>query len=247
MKTANTSAVVACLALSLGGCGTIFGNALGIQNSAREAAAPPTDLADYFEELLATGKAELLRNRPGRALVAFRQASYGQAHAAEAFNGMAIAYAELGREDLARRYFTQAIQVEPTDERYSRNLARLSALADTTLAEEVAPAATAPEGAAILAAENLAPAERLSPQSGAPSNMVRVSRNEVRIGAPGTILAANAASADDAIPGAIGAAAIQARGLRPRASAQPVRLVTAAVGPGARRAYPVRIELPRSN
>jgi hypothetical protein len=106
----------------LGGCQQIHSMFAGRPAHADTAAI---DMSSYFVVRLEAGKQHLREHRLAQAVTAFRQASYDPATAAEAYNGMAIAYAELGREDLAKRYFMAALQADPTDERFTRNLARL--------------------------------------------------------------------------------------------------------------------------
>lgn len=117
-KFANVAGLVL-VAATLGGCQSVFGS--------NSAAVDPAsiDMGDYFESRLAMGKVHLEANRPARAVTAFRQASYDPRYAAEAFNGMAIAYDRIGRPDLAQRYFARAVAAAPQDERFARNLARL--------------------------------------------------------------------------------------------------------------------------
>ena len=59
--------------------------------------------------------------------MAFRDAQRTPQFAASAHNGMGVAYAELGRADLAERYFLAAIAAAPEDRRFATNLARLYA------------------------------------------------------------------------------------------------------------------------
>src|SRR5687768_14173450 len=94
-------------ACMLAGCQTIFGSDRGMgaaaeqdfeQQAAREAA-----------EQLKLGRAHLDRRKYGAAIAAFRSARLDPAHAATAQNGLAVAYAQLGRPDLAERYFRLAM------------------------------------------------------------------------------------------------------------------------------------------
>ncbi len=92
--------------------------------------------------------------RPTNSIGAFRQASYNPDFAPEAYNGMAVAYASLGRTDVARDLFVRAIDLDPADQRFRRNLAKVddqimlarqaatAALAVTVPAPEQAPATT---------------------------------------------------------------------------------------------------------
>lgn len=100
------------------------------------------DLSDYYAQRLADGQVHLKAGQPTRAIEAFRQASYSAAHAPSAYNGMAVAYARIGREDVARKLFHRAIALAPTDARFARNLARLDS--GTLAAPALAAAPPAP-------------------------------------------------------------------------------------------------------
>ncbi len=86
--------------------------------------APSIDTTSYFAQLVDEGRLHLRANRPGQAINSFRRASYHVDYAGEAYNGMAVAYQMLGRGDLAERFFLAAIEADPLDGRFSRNLAR---------------------------------------------------------------------------------------------------------------------------
>ncbi len=115
---AATGIVAASIALS--GCQALFGPSFASRGEAQN-----VDMADYFEGRLAMGRLYLEKGLTTQAIIAFRQASYDPRFAGEAFNGMAIAYDQLGRGDLAHRYFNMAVAAAPQDDRFSRNLARL--------------------------------------------------------------------------------------------------------------------------
>lgn len=133
----------ALLMTSLGGC-TIFGGA-----GKSGMASSDTDLSSYFDERLAAGRGYLEAGLPARAVTAFRQASYDADRAAEAYNGMGVAYAMQGRPDVARRMFGKAVKANPYDERFSRNLARLETRlgSDAMLARDETTAETVPANA----------------------------------------------------------------------------------------------------
>ncbi|RVQ69387.1 hypothetical protein EKN06_04180 [Croceicoccus ponticola] len=118
MRKIATIAGLVLAATSLGGCQSLFGS-----NTA-SADLNDVDMSSYFEQRLLEGRLHLNANRPTRAITAFRQGSYDPKYAAEAFNGMAIAYDRIGRPDLAARYFAKAVEADPRDERFARNLAR---------------------------------------------------------------------------------------------------------------------------
>ena len=76
---------------------------------------------------LAQGRAALDTRNYAAAVAAFRNASFDPALAASAHNGLAVAYAGIGRNDLAARYFRMAITEDPDNPRYQANLARVDA------------------------------------------------------------------------------------------------------------------------
>ena len=115
--------IVSALALvALSGCAM-----LSPGGSKTAAATENVDMSDYFAQRLAEGRLHLAGNRPTRAIEAFRQASYDARYSPDAFNGMAVAYTQLGRDDVAERLFERAIEADPSDPRFTRNLARLNA------------------------------------------------------------------------------------------------------------------------
>ena len=85
------------------------------------AAAPKVDGAQSLEE----GRAALQANRPAAAIVPLRIAMLDPALRPQASNALGVAYAQMGRDDLAERFFKAAIAADPTDTRFSDNLLRL--------------------------------------------------------------------------------------------------------------------------
>ncbi|WP_162854677.1 tetratricopeptide repeat protein [Sphingobium estronivorans] len=71
------------------------------------------------------GRAALDASQPGLAIEKFQTALAKGEAVAPALNGMAVAYARLGRFDLARRFFNEAMAVDPLNEKYRANLAML--------------------------------------------------------------------------------------------------------------------------
>lgn len=111
---------VAAILLALPGCSSIFGKTFAARSApatepAPLAVAPATD----------AGRAHLAAGRDGLAIEAFQVAVSSGEPAAPAFNGLAVAYAHLGRYDLSQRYFERAIALDGDDQRYQRNLAQL--------------------------------------------------------------------------------------------------------------------------
>lgn len=120
----NISLVALVLAASaLSGCQSFFGIA-GHSQSREKLSSADVDLSDYFAERVAAGKAQLDRGQYGAALAAFRQARYHPEFAGEAYNGMAIVYARLGREDLAEGFFIEAGRADPANTQFAANLSR---------------------------------------------------------------------------------------------------------------------------
>ena len=163
MRKIATLAGLVLAATSLSGC-QVFGGSGSASLSAQD-----FDMSEYFERRLATGRAELKAGRPTQAVVAFRQASYDPRYAGEAYNGMAIAYAQIGREDLAASLFARAVAAAPEDERFARNLARLEGRGVVPALPDAAPVEmavndpvlspmTVPGAAAAVAATPVAPA-----------------------------------------------------------------------------------------
>lgn len=222
MNKAAFATVLAASAIMLGGCQQ-FGSMFAAKPASADSAQ--IDLSGYFAERLEAGRRHLLQHRPGQAVTAFRQASYDRATAASAYNGMAIAYAEMGRDDLARRYFFAAMQADPNDERFPRNLARLDSLPPATApqapARAEAPAAVTPPAAAIAAL-----AEAASPA------LVRVSDREVTL-AP--LNAGNARRPDEV--------RVSARSARPASASRRVVIERPVAARSPSQAYPVRLAL----
>lgn len=110
--------MIAALALASAGCTALdFGP--------RSASAQDVRMGEYFAMRLEAGRAHLKQGNITKAIEAFRQASYNPETAPEALNGMGVAYSMLGRNDVARGLFERAIEQDPVDQRYWRNLARV--------------------------------------------------------------------------------------------------------------------------
>lgn len=172
----------------LGGCQSIFGTS---HNMKTEQWVPEQrEPAEYAQSQMALGRDALEYRQYGLAIIAFRNARLVPGHAAAAYNGLAIAYAQIGRPDLAERYFRQAMAEAPGDKRYSANLAHFY---QSVPASAVRPA----RAEALAAGDGYAPVVataqqdvRILPGAAARSairieapaqRMVRVSANEVRI------------------------------------------------------------------
>jgi len=136
--------------------------------------ASASEVAKATEE----GRLNLAQGQTGLAIEAFQRALSLGPPSATALNGMGVAYARLGRPDVAERFFREAIVIDPQDQRYAKNLARLmdSPAFDTRLHGDIAAAAEiAPDTAKTDPAPAVAAAE---PK---PERLVRVSSHEYRI------------------------------------------------------------------
>ena len=242
MSKATIAIVLATSSVMLGGCQQVSSMFAARPAHAENASL---DMSSYFAERLETGRRELMQHRPSQAVTAFRQASYDPASAADAYNGMAIAYAEMGRDDLARRYFMAALQANPGDERFVRNLARLDDGRATSAPAQAFAASTAPAPELPPAAAATAPA----PTSPASAALVRVSNREVSLAQPTaqTRRPAEVRITTNTTASLSSRVTVERRpSTRGQAPAYPVRVVLADVPTRPQAEYPVRIPLPRS-
>lgn len=110
-------------ALLLGGCQLFTSNAARLQAGIRVPEQLPR--RDYAEQQLAAGRAALTAKNYVSAIAAFRNVMFEPEFVATAHNGLGVAYAGIGRNDLAERYFRRAIAEDPAVQSYSDNLVRL--------------------------------------------------------------------------------------------------------------------------
>ena len=126
MKTRIAATCIVVAPLLLGGCTVFhklgFGHARSVEQAARARNAGSPIVTDGFT---AAGRAHLDAGNPGLAIEAFQQAIGIGEPRAPALNGLGVAYARIGRTDLAAQLFQQAIAEDPASERYAANLALL--------------------------------------------------------------------------------------------------------------------------
>jgi Flp pilus assembly protein TadD len=91
----------------------------------RPAAEQRVQLAGNTAGALEEGRTQLREGNISAAVASFRIALLDEETRAEASNGLGVAYARLGRPDLADRYFQAAISAEPENTKYVANLLRL--------------------------------------------------------------------------------------------------------------------------
>lgn len=253
MKGAAAGVALVTCSMMLGGCQSFLSGKFFASNRAKTEVAS-LDMSDYFQELIDTGKDDLMKGRISDAIVAFQQASYDSAHAPSAFNGLGVAYAQLGRPDLARRYFAEAAAADPSDPRFARNLARLDPPAEPALAEGAAGSDGAPAGELPALAAAAEPAQGLASPAApvqavqAQPALARVSAHEVRIAAmtPATrpaVVLVSSRGVESAPDSVLASGRVQSAGLVARRAPDfRVAAVSDATGK-TRPSYPVRIAL----
>lgn len=128
----RTSSCIAA-ALALGGCQS-FIHSLGF--GPKESAQTEQRAEAFGSQELEQGKLALSQGHVAMAIQQFRMAALNEEYAADAFNGLGVAYARLGRADLAERYFKSAVQLDSNNPKYAANLARFydSALGNSAVA-----------------------------------------------------------------------------------------------------------------
>lgn len=116
---------VACaaVAMSLSGCQGIW-NTLGFGGPKDEARRADASQPLFGAEELEQGRLALKAGNPARAIQQFRLATMDENSAADAFNGLGVAYAKLGRADLAERYFKMALSLDSSNPKFAANLDR---------------------------------------------------------------------------------------------------------------------------
>ncbi len=113
---------LACL-VSLGGCQFLGQLNLARSGSEKQQKAAPAQRA--VASSLAEGRDHLRANRNGMAIESFNLALVRGEDPAAAFNGLGVAYARVGRNDLAYRFFKKANASDPDNPIYASNLIRL--------------------------------------------------------------------------------------------------------------------------
>jgi tetratricopeptide (TPR) repeat protein len=116
--------MLAVATMALPGCSTLFGKRFMAKADTENAVSKPAPGAATYS--LDLGRQHLDAGRTGLAIEAFQTALVTGEAPAPAFNGLGVAFARLGRVDLAERYFQRATAIAPQDERYALNLARLT-------------------------------------------------------------------------------------------------------------------------
>ncbi len=161
MNKAIKIATIVSASIALSGCQG-FLNKLGFgpgDKTMRAEAGAPLFGKDELEQ----GRAALKAGYPANAITQFRLAAMDEKIAPDAFNGMGVAYARLGRADLAERYFKMALTMDAGNARYAANLtkfynsalgtsSRALAMREAEAEKSLAEAANAAEDQGLLAA-----------------------------------------------------------------------------------------------
>lgn len=113
------------------------------------------------------------------AVANFQIAAMDPDSAAAAYNGLAVSYARLGRDDLALRYFQTAARLEPANPRFTANLFRLQKKQMLARQQALMPRALA-------RLEEASPQLEQSRSARAPL-YVRSSKSEIRISTRNTL------------------------------------------------------------
>lgn len=124
MNTPNKIAILAAGALCLSGCSSIFGGSQMARANADELDIQEI-YHDYAAEQLALGRAQLRAGAYASALESLRRASRDPQSAPAAYNAMGVAYAKLGRQETAVRFFRLALMLDPENRSFASNLTRL--------------------------------------------------------------------------------------------------------------------------
>lgn len=116
-------ATCAAVAMSLSGCQGIW-NTLGFGGPKDDVRRADSSQPLFGTEELEQGRLALKAGHPARAIQMFRLAAMDEKSAADAFNGLGVAYAKLGRADLAERYFKMAVSLDSSNPKFAANLDR---------------------------------------------------------------------------------------------------------------------------
>lgn len=169
------AAFLALAAIQLGGCSSFLG--INFARHSAPAAEPSVDVAIRAARVTEAGRRQLAEGQTGLAVETFRQALGSGEPVAPALNGLGVAYARLGRYDLAQRFFEQAMAADPADARYADNMTRLMRSPVLAMRRDADIAAAAQ---AQLAA-NRVEVQAKTAEAPAVGRIERLSRGEVRI------------------------------------------------------------------
>lgn len=166
---------LAVLSLALPGCSALFGtNKLASQSGSQQSVQAAQEATLVRQSALTdAGRRALDQGNTGQAIETFTRAVRMGEAPAPAMNGLGVAYARIGRFDLAQRYFERAAQIDPADGRYQANLTRLMRSPLYARRNE------ADQTRALMAqAEQQHEAEARTRQAAAPGQLQRIGANQ---------------------------------------------------------------------
>ncbi len=163
------------LLVSLGGCQ--FLGKLNLARSGSQDEQQAGKVKRAMPSSLAEGREHLRTNRNGLAIDAFNLALVRGEDPAAAFNGLGVAYARVGRNDLAYRFFKKANASDPDNPVYASNLIRLVDSPAFAL-NQIDRAPTAPPARA---AERLVTASAAAAAPRAPGKLYREGRGQISL------------------------------------------------------------------
>lgn len=112
-------ALAGCATLLVGGCAT-----QQISEPQYRLSAPTASVAEGTS-MLQRGRAQLDAGLDALAIESFRAEIRFNPQSVDAYNGLAVAYGRIGRNDLAQRYFEIALAKDPLNAKVQANLAKL--------------------------------------------------------------------------------------------------------------------------
>jgi tetratricopeptide (TPR) repeat protein len=171
--------IVVALALPLGACHVFHGFHFAhiISIGKRHHAPAPALAAGSSTE---AGRAQLADGQPGLAIASFQRALTTGEPVAPALNGLGVAYARLDRDDLAERFFREAMALDPANARYSENLALLMR-SPSFVARSAAIAEQASQDSSALPNGTANETQKAMREQPTPGLLHRISRTMVRI------------------------------------------------------------------
>lgn len=157
--------------VALGGCQ--FLGSLHLTKRAPVTGAGDARLASASRSYTQAGRDHLRGGSPGLAIDAYNLALAGGEDPAAAYNGLGVAYARIGRPDLAYRFFHKAVMSDPHNPVYTRNLGVLVDSPSFTL-DQIRRAEPAPQ----VAAAQPAPTPAVSPKPRVAGRLYRDSNRQ---------------------------------------------------------------------
>ena len=157
--------------VALGGCQ--FLGSLHLTKRAPVTGAGDARLASASRSYTQAGRDHLRGGSPGLAIDAYNLALAGGEDPAAAYNGLGVAYARIGRPDLAYRFFHKAVMSDPHNPVYARNLGTLVDSPSFTL-DQIRRAEPTPQ----VAAAQPAPTAAVSPKPRVAGRLYRDSNRQ---------------------------------------------------------------------